>query len=95
MKPYRATLRLLHDYDRALVDVIQFLDAIKHSNHPVRETVDKLLNHSDDLKFCQQPPELVHCCACDCLRTGSPEPAPRVVHLLIQLFFSYSFSFSL
>ena len=50
MKPYRATLRLLHDYDRALVDVIQFLDAIKHSNHPVREKVDKLLNHSDDLK---------------------------------------------
>ena len=50
MKPYRATLRLLYDYDRALVDVIQFLDAIKHSNHPVRETVDKLLNHSDDLK---------------------------------------------
>ena len=50
MKPYRATLRLLHDYDQALVDVIQFLDTIKHSNHPVRETVDKLLNHSDDLK---------------------------------------------
>ena len=50
MKPYRATLRLLHDYDRALVDVIHFLDTRKHSNEPVRETVDKLLNHSDDLK---------------------------------------------
>jgi len=50
MKPYRATLRLLHDYDRALVDVIQFLDSHKHSNQPIRETVDKLLNHSDKLK---------------------------------------------
>ena len=50
MKPYRATLRLLFDYDRVLVDVIQFLDSHKHSNQPIRETVDKLLNHSDDLK---------------------------------------------
>ena len=50
MKAYRATLRLLHDYDRALVDVIQFLDSHKHSDEPVRETVDKLLNHSDKLK---------------------------------------------
>jgi predicted nucleic-acid-binding protein len=50
MKPYRATLRLLHDYDRALVEVIQFLDSYKHSNEPVRDTVDTLLNHSDKLK---------------------------------------------
>ena len=50
MKPYRATLRLLHDYDRALVEVIQFLDSHKHSNEPVRDTVDTLLNHSDKLK---------------------------------------------
>ena len=50
MKPYRATLRLLHDYDRTLVEVIQFLDSHRHSDEPVRETVDKLLNHSDDLK---------------------------------------------
>jgi len=50
MKEYRATLRLLYDYDRALVDVIQFLDSHKHSNQPIRETVDKLLNHSDKLK---------------------------------------------
>ena len=49
MKPYRATLRLLYDYDRALVDVIQFLDSHKHSNTPVREAVDKILNHSEDL----------------------------------------------
>ena len=50
MKPYRATLRLLHDYDRALVEVIRFLDSHKHSDEPVRETVDKILNHSDKLK---------------------------------------------
>ena len=50
MKPYRATLRLLYDYDRALVEVIQFLDSHRHSNEPVRETVDTLLNHSDKLK---------------------------------------------
>jgi hypothetical protein len=50
MKEYRATLRLLHDYDRALVEVIQFLDSHKHSNEPVRDTVDTLLNHSDKLK---------------------------------------------
>ena len=50
MKEYKATLRLLYDYDRALVNVIQFLDSHKHNNQPIRETVDKLLNHSDDLK---------------------------------------------
>ena len=50
MKPYRATLRLLHDYDWALVEVIQFLDSHGHSDEKVRESVDKLLNHSDDLK---------------------------------------------
>ena len=50
MKPYKATLKLLHDYDWALVEVIQFLDSHRHSDEPVREKVDKLLNHSDDLK---------------------------------------------
>ena len=46
MKPYRATLRLLHDYDWALVEVIQFLDSHGHSDEPVREAVDKVLNGS-------------------------------------------------
>ena len=50
MKPYRATLRLLYDYDRALVEVIQFLDSHGHSDEKVWEAVDKLLNHSVDLK---------------------------------------------
>ena len=30
----------------ALVDVIQWLDANGHSNEPIRETVDKVLNGS-------------------------------------------------
>ena len=46
----KATIELLEKQHRALVEVIQFLDSHKHSNKPVRETVDKLLNHSDDLK---------------------------------------------
>ena len=46
----KATIKLLEKQHRALVEVIQFLDSHKHSNEPVREAVDKLLNHSDDLK---------------------------------------------
>ena len=33
----------------ALVDVIQWLDANGHSNEPIREIVDEILNHSDEL----------------------------------------------
>ena len=46
----KATIELLEKQHRALVEEIQFLDSHKHSNEPVREAVDKLLNHSDDLK---------------------------------------------
>jgi len=46
----KATIELLQKQHAALVQVIQFLDAIKHSNHPVREEVDKVLNHSEDLQ---------------------------------------------
>ena len=45
----KATIELLEKQHRALVEVIQFLDSHKHSNEPVRETVDKVLNHSDEL----------------------------------------------
>ena len=38
MKPYRATLRLLHDYDWALVEVIQFLDSHGHSDELYRDS---------------------------------------------------------
>ena len=45
----KATIELLEKQHAALVQVIQFLDSHKHSNTPVRETVDKVLNHSDEL----------------------------------------------
>ena len=45
----KATIKLLEKQHAALVQVIQFLDSHKHSNTPVRETVDKVLNHSDEL----------------------------------------------
>ena len=45
----KATIELLEKQHNALVQVIQFLDSHKHSNTPVRETVDKVLNHSEEL----------------------------------------------
>ena len=44
-----ATIELLQKQHTALVEVIQFLDSKNHSNEPVREAVDKVLNHSDEL----------------------------------------------
>ena len=43
------TIKLIDEQHAALVEVIQFLDSHKHSNEPVREAVDKVLNHSDEL----------------------------------------------
>ncbi len=43
------TIELIDEQHAALVQVIQFLDSHKHSNTPVREAVDKVLNHSDEL----------------------------------------------
>ena len=43
------TIELIDQQHAALVQVIQFLDSHKHSNTPVREAVDKVLNHSDEL----------------------------------------------
>ncbi len=45
----KATIKLLQEQHAALVQVIQFLDSHGHSDEPVREAVDKILNHSDDL----------------------------------------------
>ena len=45
----KATIKLLEKQHAALVQVIQFLDSKNHSNEPVREAVDKVLNHSDEL----------------------------------------------
>ena len=43
------TIELIDEQHAALVQVIQFLDSHGHSDEPVREAVDKILNHSDDL----------------------------------------------
>ena len=45
----KATIKLLEEQHAALVQVIQFLDSKNHSDEPVREAVDKVLNHSDEL----------------------------------------------
>ena len=38
------TIKLIDEQHAALVDVIQWLDSNGHSNKPIRETVDKVLN---------------------------------------------------
>ena len=45
----KKTIELIDEQHAALVQVIQFLDSHGHSDEPVREAVDKILNHSDDL----------------------------------------------
>ena len=45
----KATIELIDEQHAALVQVIQFLDSHGHSDEPVREAVDKVLNHSDEL----------------------------------------------
>jgi len=45
----KKTIELLDEQHAALVQVIQFLDRKGHSNEPVREVVDKILNHSKRL----------------------------------------------
>jgi hypothetical protein len=45
----KATIKLLQEQHAALVQVIQFLDSHRHSDEPVREAVDNVLNHSKDL----------------------------------------------
>ena len=38
------TIKLINEQHAALVQVIQWLDSNGHSNKPIRETVDKVLN---------------------------------------------------
>ena len=45
----KKTIELLDEQHAALVQVIQFLDRKGHSDEPVREVVDKILNHSKRL----------------------------------------------
>jgi hypothetical protein len=44
------TKKLIIQMELTLVEVIQFLDSKGYANTKVRESVDKILNHSDDLK---------------------------------------------
>ena len=43
------TIELIRKQNEALVQVIHFLDSHNYSDHPVRDVVDRILNHSDDL----------------------------------------------
>jgi hypothetical protein len=45
----KATIELLKKQNHALVEVIQWLDSNKHSNKPIRELVDQVLNHEKKL----------------------------------------------
>jgi len=45
----KATIELLKKQNHALVEVIQWLDSNKHSNKPIRELVDQVLNHERKL----------------------------------------------
>ena len=43
------TIQLIRKYHSTLVEVIQWLDSNKHSNKPIRELVDQVLNHEKKL----------------------------------------------
>ena len=45
----KATIELLKKQNHALVEVIHWLDSNKHSNKPIRELVDQVLNHERKL----------------------------------------------
>jgi hypothetical protein len=46
----KATIQLLEKQHDALVEVIYWLDSNKHSNKPIREIVDQVLNHEKKLE---------------------------------------------
>ena len=45
----KATIELLEIYHKTLVDTIQYLDQINHSDTDIRHKVDVALNHLDKL----------------------------------------------
>ena len=47
----KATIELLKKQNHALVEVIHWLDSNKHSNKPIRELVDQVLNHERYIKI--------------------------------------------
>ena len=45
----KATIELLKKQHHVLVEMIYWLDSNKHSNTPIRELVDQVLNHEKKL----------------------------------------------
>ena len=45
----KATIELLQKQHHVLVEMIHWLDSNKHSNTPIRELVDQVLNHEKKL----------------------------------------------
>ena len=45
----KATIKKINKQHSVLVDVIQYLDSTKQSSTKIREAVDVILNHSDEL----------------------------------------------
>jgi len=45
----KKTIELLEKQHEVLVNTIRWLDHMKYSNTRIREDVDKVLNHSEDL----------------------------------------------
>ena len=45
----KATIELLKKQHHVLVEMIHWLDSNKHSNKPIRELVDQVLNHEKKL----------------------------------------------
>ena len=45
----KATIELLKKQHHVLVEMIHWLDSNKHSNTPIRELVDQVLNHERKL----------------------------------------------
>ena len=45
----KATIELIKKQHHVLVEMIHWLDSNKHSNKPIRELVDQVLNHEKKL----------------------------------------------
>tara|TARA_R100001129_G_scaffold39718_1_gene26763 strand:- start:63 stop:284 length:222 start_codon:yes stop_codon:yes gene_type:complete len=46
----KATIELIEKQDEVLTNVIRWLDHMKFSNTRIREDVDQILNHSEQLR---------------------------------------------
>ena len=95
----KKTIELIDEQHAALVDVIQFLDANGHSNDPIRETVDKVLNGSrwerleeESDKEIKQARELANHLAQMCMHADEDCPAEhRTKHFRSTMNDAYDF----